>query len=563
MSTKSKFDPLTLEILWQRLITVVDEMASIVVRTSFSTVIGAANDFGCEVMDAQGRSLAHATRSMPVFNQTLPYVTKAVMEKFGVENMRPGDVFITNDPWLCAGHNPDIAVMTPFFRAGKLVGIAATVAHVSDMGGVLDSNIARESYDEGLLIPMAKLYSEGKLNEVILDFIADNVRVSEMVIGDVQAQVTANQAGSHKMLALMDEYGLADLESLSDEIQNRSEKAMRSAITKVPDGDYSSHVVFNEFDGQLEIACKISVRGDELAVDFAGSSPQQPQGGINCTFVYSRGHACYGLKCVLLPEVPSNGGCYRPIEISAAEGSILNCKKPASVRMRTRTGWYIHNALFAALADVLPDQVMAPSGFIGGVTVFAHQQGNNGHDDKTFHSWFFNGGGMGAGSTTDGISTCIYPSSASNVPVELFEVAVPILVEQKEYVVDSGGPGKQRGGLGLQMALRKLESFGGDPIISLGLHGQSIPPFGLNGGREANAAQAYINGRELSEEERATGTGLITLDSANTLVAFTTTGGGGFGDPKERDRDLVAEDLRNGLVSEEKAATEYGYRLTD
>ncbi|MEM7132333.1 MAG: hydantoinase B/oxoprolinase family protein [Chloroflexota bacterium] len=559
MTTQTKFDPLTLEILWQRLITVVDEMASIVVRTSFSTVIGAANDFGCEVMDAQGRSLAHATRSMPVFNQTLPHVTQAVIEKFGIETMRPGDVFITNDPWLCAGHNPDIAVMTPFFRNGELMGFAASVAHVSDAGGMLDSNLARESYDEGLLIPMARLYNQGQLNEVILDFIAQNVRVSESVIGDVQAQVTANQAGGQKMLALMDEYGLADLRNLSDEIQNRSEKAMRASIAKVPDGDYRSRVVFNEFDGELEIQCKISVQGDELTADFAGSSPQQPKGGINCTFVYSRGQASYGLKCILLPDVPSNGGCFRPIEISAPQGSILNCTKPASVRMRTRTGWYIHNALFAALAPVLPDQVMAPSGFIGGATVFAHPKTSNGTGEKTLHSWFFNGGGMGAGSTTDGVSTCIYPSSASNVPIELFEVAVPILVEQKEFLTDSGGPGKQRGGLGLQMALRKLESFDGEPVVSLWLHGQSIPPLGLNGGGEANAAQVYIDGQELSEEERAEGTGLITLDSADTLIAFTTTGGGGFGEAKQRNRALVAEDLRNGLISEEKAATEYGY----
>ena len=217
------FDPFTLEILWHRLITTVDEMAAILVRTSFSTVVGAANDFGCEVMDADGRSLAHATRSMPVFNRTLPNVTRAVIEKFGKEGLRPGDVFIANDPWLNAGHHPDIAVMTPFFRGGRLMGIAGSIAHVTDLGGVLDSNIVREAYEEGLLIPIARLYDEGRLNEVVMDFIAGNVRVPEMVIGDIHAQVASNQAGGEKILALMHEYDLDDLKPLATEIQSRSE----------------------------------------------------------------------------------------------------------------------------------------------------------------------------------------------------------------------------------------------------------------------------------------------------------------------------------------------------
>ena len=551
------FDPLTLEILWQRLITVVDEMATILVRTSFSTVIGAANDFGCEIMDAQGRSLAHATRSMPVFNRTLPNVTQAIINKFGPENIRPGDVYIANDPWLNAGHHPDVAIMTPFFREGRLMGIAANIAHLADLGGTLDSNMAREAYEEGLLIPMARLYDQGQLNEVIFDFVAGNVRVPDMVIGDIQAQVTANQAGCEKALALMDEYQLDDLQPLAAEIQGRTERAMRQAIAAVPDGEYRSRVSFDEFNGETYINCRVVVEGDQILVDFAGSSPQQPQGGINCTFTYAKAHASYGLKCILLPDVPSNSGCFRPVSIEAPEGSILNARFPASVRMRTKTGWYVHHALFAALVDVLPDQVMGATGVIGGLTIIAAESDGG----KTYHSWFFNGGGMGAGSQVDGNSTTIYPSSASNVPVELFEMAVPVVVEQKEYLTDSGGAGRRRGGLGLRMAFRALDTFAGQTTASLWLHGQNIPPFGLKGGGPANAAQAYLDGRPLSREEVIAKTGALPLDDPALIVSFDTTGGGGFGSPLERPPESVRADVRDELVSVAQAAEVYGVVL--
>lgn len=553
MSLVTHFEPLTLEILWHRLITIVDEMAAILVRTSFSTVVGAANDFGCEVMDANGRSLAHATRSMPVFNRTLPNVTRAVMQKFGKDGLRPGDVFIANDPWLNAGHHPDIAVMTPFFHRGRLMGIAASIAHVTDLGGALDANVVQDAYEEGLFIPICRLYDEGRLNEVVTEFIASNVRVPEMVIGDIHAQVAANQSGGEKILALMDEYGLDDLQPLATEIQTRSEMAMRQAIRAVPDGEYRARVYMEEFDRPLYIDCRIEVAGDELLVDFTGTSPQQPRGGINCTWVYSRGHASYGLKCILLPEVPSNAGVYRPIRLVAPEGCILNARHPASVRMRTRTGWYIHHALFAALSEVLPDRVMAAPGLMGGLVVYAKASTGG----KTFHSWFFNAGGMGAGTRTDGISSCIYPSSASNVPVELFEVAVPLLVEEKQFLTDSGGPGRQRGGCGQRMSFRLLDRFDGVATASIWLHGQQIPPFGLHSGGAAITAEVLINGKFLSREERMVRSGALHLDDPEMLVSFDTAGGGGFGPPEERDPILVREDVRDGLISFQQAAEVY------
>jgi N-methylhydantoinase B/oxoprolinase/acetone carboxylase alpha subunit len=549
----TRFDPATLEILWRRLIATADEMATVLVRTSFSTVISAANDFACELMDADGRSLAHATRSMPVFNQTMPHVTRAVLDRYGDE-IFPGDVFITNDPWLNAGHHPDIAVITPFFRGDRRIGIAASVAHAADIGGTLDINRAREAYEEGLLIPISHLYRQGELQEVVVDFVRENVRAADAVLGDLHAQVAANHSGAARVLELLDEYDLVDLTDLADAIQERSEHAMRAAITRLPDGTYRSRVTFDEFDGPLEIHCRIDVHGDELAVDFAGSAPQQPQGGLNCTFVYTRGQTSYGLKCVLLPDIPSNAGVYRPIAIEAPEGSILNARKPVAVQMRTRTGWYIHQALFAALAEVLPQQVMAPAGLLSAWIVYGPPTA----EAPGFHSWFFNAGGMGAGAHTDGVSTCIYPSSASTVPVELFEVAVPMLVREKALITDSGGAGRQRGGLGQRVTLSLLPGFEGAATVSMWVHGRNFPPFGLHGGQAAQPTRVEVDGVEVrGADGRGRLSGLIVTDPDTTLTQCTA-GGGGFGPPAERNPEQVLADLRNGYISAEQAVEVYG-----
>jgi N-methylhydantoinase B/oxoprolinase/acetone carboxylase alpha subunit len=554
----TRFDPATLEILWHRLITTADEMATVLVRTSFSTVISAANDFACELMDAEARSLAHATRSMPVFNQTMPHVTRAVLDRYEGD-IRPGDVFITNDPWLNAGHHPDIAVITPFFRENRLIGIAASVAHAADIGGTLDVDRAREAYEEGLLIPICRLYRQGELQDVVVDFVRENVRAADAVLGDLHAQVAANHSGAARVLELLDEYGLADLADLADAVQARSEQAMREAISRVPDGAYRSRVTFDEFDGPLEIHCLIEVHGDELTVDFDGSAPQQPQGGLNCTFIYTRGQTSYGLKCILLPEVPSNAGVYRPITIGAPEGSLLNASKPAAVQMRTRTGWYIHQALFAALADVLPEQVMAPAGLLSAWIVYGQPTA----DTPGFHSWFFNAGGMGAGARTDGVSTCIYPSSASTVPVELFEVAVPMLVREKALITDSGGAGRQRGGLGQRVTLSLLPGFDGAATVSMWVHGRNYPPFGLHGGQAAQATRVEIDGdqvRGADGRERLSG---LTVAGPDSTLTQCTAGGGGFGPPAEREPKQVLADLRDGYISAEQAVEVYGLPETE
>jgi N-methylhydantoinase B/oxoprolinase/acetone carboxylase alpha subunit len=549
------FDPLTLEILWNRLITTADEMAAILVRTSFSTVVGAANDFGCEIMDGRGRSLAHATRSMPVFNRTLPGVTEAFIEKIGIENMRPGDVFIANNPWLSAGHSLDIAIVTPFFRDGRVVGFTASIANVSDIGGVLNDNLARESYEEGLIIPMTYLFRDGEVNELVLEFIRWNVRVPDMIIGDIYAEAAANDAGGRKVLALLDEYGLDSLEDLSHEIQGRTEAAMRRAIQAVPSGEYRYEVEFDEIS-VVKIAAKVIFDGDQLTIDYAGSSPQQPMGGINCTEVYTRGQTYYAVKYLLLPDAPENEGCYRPVNVVAPKGSVLNCEFPASVRTRTRSGWYIHSALAGALVSVLPDRVMAPGGLLGGINGYGKTA-----DGRGYYSHFFSGGGMGAGKHHDGANALIFPSSASNVPVEMFEVATPLLMREKEFITDSGGAGRQRGGLGVRVSYTRLPDWQLPVVTNFMAHRMRVPPFGLMGGGDATPSRLLLNNRELTREEFLTQSEGYTLTNDETLCTTELGGGGGFGDPKERPLEKVVADVRDGLVSLASAADNYGVTI--
>ena len=340
--------------MWSRLVTVVEEMWHTICRTAFSLIVSEAQDFACDLLDARGDSLAHSPRAMPVFNLTLPRAVKALLEKFPPETLQPGDVLVTNDPWLCAGHLFDIAVVTPVFRHGALVALTGTVGHVGDIGGTKDSLRAREIYEEGIQIPPMMLYRAGVPNDDLFTLIAENVRKSEEVLGDIHSFIAANALGAERLLAFMDEYGMHDLRALARVVQTRAETAMRDAIRALPDGVYTSEIWNNPLGEQLNYPLKLTVRDDAIELDFEGAPAQLPQGGLNCTYSYTAAHATYPMKCILSPQVRSNAGCYRPFTVKAPVGSILNCTKPASVNLRTRVGWYIAPNIFRALADAAP-----------------------------------------------------------------------------------------------------------------------------------------------------------------------------------------------------------------
>jgi 5-oxoprolinase (ATP-hydrolysing) len=549
---KVAFDPVSLEIMWSRLINISEECWLTIRRTAFSLIIGEVQDFGCELLDAKGNSLAHSPRSMPVFNLALPLTVKALLREFPGESLEPGDVLITNDPWLCAGHLFDVALVTPAFRGGKLVGLVASVAHCSDIGGTRDSLSVREIYEEGLQIPPMKLYRAGKPNDDLLRILAKNVRKPEMVMGDLQAQYSANEVGVRRLLAFMEEYGLVDLEELASVVQGRAEEAMRAAIRAIPDGTYSHTTEFDSVGLPLSFTAHVTIEDDELQVSWE-APPQVEQGAINSTMNYTASHTAYALKCLLTPDIPSNAGCFAPIRTIAPEGSVLNCTYPAGVNVRTNTGWFVAPALFGALAQVLPQRVQAFTGLPLIVGAYGRQGG------ETYNDFLFQGGGQGASAHGDGKSGLLYPTSAGNTSVEMFEVRTPLLVEEKEYLADSGGAGRNRGGLGQRVRLRKLEDDGHPAQLSMISYNMEHPVPGLFGGRPGSLPQVAIT-RSGEKVEGVELRGIGELRAAEDTAVVELPGGSGYGDPRERPLEQVQADLDGGYLSEAGLAA-YGCRL--
>lgn len=520
-------DPVGLEIVWSRLIAVTDEMWSTVLRTAVSPVIGAAQDFACELLDAAGNGLAHSTRSMPVFNLVMPEITRALLRRFPAEAMQPGDVYIGNDPWLCAGHLDDIAVITPIFHAGRVVGFTNTVAHTSSIGGTLDGLRARDRYEEGLSIPLARLYERGEPNETLFAVIEMNVRQPEMVLTDIAAQVAANEVGARRVLGLMDEYGLADLTDLAEILQSRAETAMRRAIAAVPDGVYRNEAVVEAPAGDLTLRGSVTIASEAIRVDYTGSAPEQPGGGINCTFTYTRAHTVYPLKCLLTPNVPNNEGCFRPIQVAAPEGSILNCRRTASVNSRTKTGWHLHTLLFGALAPALPGRVQAGNGLMHPVRAMGTEA-----DGQPFGVHFFSGGGRGAGGGRDGLGYNCFPSSASNVPIEVFESRAPILIEERVILDGTGGDGAQRGTDGHRVTMRRLPGSGADVRLYIHLDRLRHPAPGLFGGGAGNRTGVFLNGEDLTGGTGHLRSGEVILATDDDVYRSIAAGGGGAGESR-------------------------------
>ena len=540
----TKFDPVSLEIMWSRLVNITEEMWTTTLRTAVSTIIASANDFGCEVLDSQGRSVAHAYRSMPVFNMTMPNVTKEILRKYPVSSMQPGDVFLTNDPWMCAGHLPDIAVVTPVFYQGKVVAFAGNIANTSDIGGSLDAKNVRDSYEEGIFFPICKLYHQGEPNELVFDMFRWNVRAPDMVLTDLEAQVAANASGCERVVAFLEEYELSDLEDLSAAIRGRSQEAMRAAIAEMADGEYTNEVFTDGMGAPLKIAVKLKVEGDAISVDYAGSSPQIDHGGINCTMIYSLGHTLYTLACLLTPEVPVNEGCFEPIRVTAPEGSIINCTFPASVGSRVNTGWYIHGAIFQALSAVLPDRIQAGNGLMSILQTYGVEA-----DGRVFNTHFFCGGGRGATSGGDGTGHNMFPSSASNVPIEVFELNSPVLINAKEFVQNSAGPGKFRGSSGERVSMSRLAGHPHPLHIYLHPHRLSFAAEGAFGGKPGTKTVVALNGETVSDADSPMELGYVTLDHDTDVLTVEFPSGGGMFDPLDRDQEQAAADRQNGIVS--------------
>src|SRR5690625_4414495 len=389
MKTKV-FDPITLEILWSRLIAIVDETAATLIRTSFSTVVRESFDFSCVLTDSKGRSLAQSTLSIPSFIGTLPRTVQHFLELFPLSELKPGDVLITNDMWLGTGHLPDINIARPIFRDGVLIAWAASVAHSPDIGGKVRSPDPREVFEEGLQIPPMKLLSEGKPNEILIEILKQNVRVPDQVIGDLWAQVGAIELAEKRLQSMMDQNNLTEVDTLAKTIQEFSEKAIRKEIEKLPDGEYYDELNTDGLDEPITLKMKLTVKGDTIHVDYTGTSSQVDK-AINVVPAYRDALTMYGIKCALSPLVPNNEGAFRPVTIEAPKGTILNPKYPAAGGSRILVGHYLPTLVFNTLSKLIPDKVMAASGS----PLWCINIAGEIEDGERFANMYFFNGGMG------------------------------------------------------------------------------------------------------------------------------------------------------------------------
>lgn len=528
-------DPITVEVLWTRLISVIDEAALALHRTSFSTVVRESHDYTCMVLAPDGQAVAQATRSIPSFIGTLPMSVRAFLRKFPADTLRPGDVIISNDPWIGTGHLPDLTLAAPIFHADTLVGFAGSIAHMADIGGRRRAPDNKDIYEEGLQIPILKLYEAGCRNETLYEIIRQNVRVPDEVAGDIHAMVGACQRMSTGVADLLAEYAMADMWGLANRINDLTQAAMQRAIAQVPDGTYTSLTKIDSFDSSLplEMHCRIEVRGTELTVDFAGTSPQNPS-PLNSVLGYTQAYSTYALKCVLLPDVPNNEGNSRPITIRAPEGCFLNPKYPAAVEARATVGHYCTSAIFNTLTKALPDRVPAESG------VPLHGFAMSGwNDERPFSTIFFFNGGQGARPDQDGISTLSFPTNVSTTPVEVLERGVPVRILDKSLLPGSGGSGKFRGGLGQRVA---LEITSPRPVTLVVLSQRlNFPALGRQGGETGSLERILLNGQEVE------GGTPFRLKKGDIMV-LELPGGGGFGPVRERTPGLLELDRKDGLV---------------
>jgi N-methylhydantoinase B len=547
MKGKPKLDPVTLEILWTRLITVTNEQAAALQRTSFTPIVRDSGDLSAAVFDVQGRMLAQAVTGTPGHINSLATAMHHFLAAFPAGQLRPGDVLITNDPWKTSGQLNDISVVTPVFRGQRLVGFFGNTCHAMDIGGRGLSADASEVYEEGLLIPITKLYEHGRPNEELFRLLAANVRAPYEVIGDVHAQVAGNQVGTDRLLEYLEEFGLHDLEDLGAEILFRSEMAARRAISALPDGDYEKTIQTDGLDEPITIACRVMVRGDHVTVDYEGSSPQVAR-GMNVVLNYTAAYTSYALKCAIWPEVPHNDGSFRPLTVTAPEGSVLNPLWPAAVAARHIVGHFLPHAVFGALEPVISDRILAEGAGNIWLTTVRGAGGNR------FITVFFAAGGTGARPTKDGLSTTSFPSGIATTPVEVIETTSPLIVRRKELRRDSGGAGRFRGGLGQSI---EIEVATGEPFIVSSLSD-----------RMRFAAQGYAGGKPGAPGGFRTSLGtrpnpkLSLLLPADTRFTLDLPGGGGFFDPRDRDAEAVAEDVAEGLVSPLSAQRDYGIRVS-
>ncbi len=545
-------DQIRFQLMWNRLIAVVEEQAQTLIRTAFSTTVREAGDLSAGVFDTNGRMLAQAVTGTPGHVNAMAASVGAFLRDHPIETLHEGDVLMTNDPWDGTGHLNDFTVVTPVFRKGRLIALFAATSHIADVGGLGFGPDARQVFEEGLLIPIDFLFRQGDLNATLMGIIRANVRDPVAAEGDLYSLTACNQTGAERLQIMLDEFGLEDLEAVGSMIIENSARAMAREIAKVPNGVCRNQMRIDGNGDPVDLVVAVRVEDEAIAVDFEGSSPVQPL-GVNVPLTYTQAYASFGVRCVIGGDVPNNAGSLGVIQVSAPEGTILNAPRPAAVSARHTVGQMLPDVVLGALSQAIPDRTPAEGAsclylpvLMGGPIVAPGSKGT------PFVINPFYTGGTGARPAKDGLSCTAFPSGVRNTPVEINETTAPIIMWRKEYRPDSGGVGQYRGGLGQVM---EFEHADGEPMAVSKMFDRVLHPArGRDGGGPGGPG-----GASLSDGTTLRGMGRDTVPAGTRLIV-ETPGGGGMGDPAKRDRAVLEEDMGAGLVSEEAARTDYGWK---
>jgi len=529
-------DAITLELLWTQLISIADEAAVAMVRTSFSINVRESNDYACVITDRRGHSVAQATHSIPSFLNTAPQTIRHFIAATPESDLHPGDVLITNDIWDGTGHLPDITVAQPIFLDGRIVAWAGSVAHAPDIGGRIRSADARSVFEEGLQIPIMNVMNRGEMDRTFEKILRKNVREPEMVMGDLYAQLNALKRMERRVLAVLHGQGLTTLDDVALAIQSRSEKAMRDAIRAVPDGVYRSSAVTDGLARPIQLAMTMTVKDGSILVDYAGTDPQV-LASINVCLAYTKAYTCYGVRTALLPDVAGNEGVIVPIEVTAPPGSILNALPPAAGGARALVGHMLPAMVMAAFAQAIPERVIAG---VGSPLWCANVSGQR-DDGTTYANMFFMNGGYGATLHRDGINVLSWPSNISSTPVETIEQLLPIRVHYRRLRQDGGGAGRHRGGTGQEMCFENRSARPMTVAFMAERTRSEAAARGLLGGGSGAPGQVLIDGQPCNPK-------LQHLVRPGAVIEMKTPGGGGYGQPEARAQQARDADLHDGYV---------------
>jgi N-methylhydantoinase B len=533
--------------MWNRLISVVEEQAQALVRTAFSTSVREAGDLSAGVYDAQGRMLAQAVTGTPGHVNAMADALAHFIRRIGRQNIYEGDVYITNDPWEGTGHLHDFTVVTPSFHKGQLVGFFACTAHVVDIGGRGFGADAASVYEEGLYLPIMKFAERGVVDQTLIRIVRGNVRQPDQLVGDLYALATCNEIGHRRLTDMMAEFGLDDLEGIAAFIFENSRRATVERIAALPQAQASGAMTVDGFDSPITIAVTLTIEADHILTDFSGTSGVDKK-GINCPLVYAKAYACYALKCAIAPEIPNNAASLEPFRVTAPENSIVNAKHPSPVALRHIIGHFVPDAVYDALDKIIPGLVPAEgAGCLCNFQMSLRPVGGTGTRAEVLT---FNSGGAGARPAHDGLNATAFPSGVMTMPIEATEHAGPVIIWRKELRPDSGGAGKQRGGLGqfMEVGARAGHEFDFSAMFDRVDH----PARGRQGG--GPGAPTTI-GQDDGTKMRGKGKQFV---AAGRRVMLSLPGGAGYGDPADRPVEAVKRDLARGYISAETATRDYG-----